>query len=163
MSHGQHHALHVGPNMTPMVDIVMCILIFFMLGSSFAIQEWYLNHVPAVTCVGPGGLRSETKLPPLQTRIVLRRVGQSTKVIAFGSTLEGIDDLYPTTGGRSKIDDMRDLLISKREQLSRDVQIIVAPEPNVPYQDVLTMYSLCCKAKFENVTFAALREIRQVY
>ena len=32
---GMHSAHHVGPNMTPMVDVVMVILIFFMLGSSF--------------------------------------------------------------------------------------------------------------------------------
>ncbi|MEI8194414.1 MAG: biopolymer transporter ExbD [Phycisphaerae bacterium] len=155
MSHGQNNSLHVGPNMTPMVDIVMCILIFFMLGSSFAIQEWYLNHVPAV--LFSGGSPKLDKLPALQTRIVLRRVGASTKVSAFGSTLEGIDSLSPTAGGRAQVDDIRDLLVSKRAQLNRDVQIIVAPERNVPYQDVITIYSLCLKAQYEKVTFAALR------
>lgn len=158
MGHGKKHkAMHVGPNMTPMVDIVMCILIFFMLGSSFAIQELYLANVPAVNTGGLGTQNSDAKLPAIKVRIVMRRVGETTKVIAFDQAKEGIDDLYPTSGGRSKVDDIRDLLISKREQLNKDVQVIIAPEQNVPYQDVVTMYSLCIRAKFENVAFASLR------
>ena len=158
MSHGKNKALHVGPNMTPMVDIVMCILIFFMLGSSFAIQELYLANVPAVSQSGLGDLKStDAKLPTVKTKIVMRRMGETTRVIAFDSSWEGIDDLYPTEGGKSKVDLIRDLLIAKRDQLSKDIQVIIAPEQNVPYQDVVTMYSLCIKAKFENVAFAPLK------
>ncbi|MEI8194415.1 MAG: biopolymer transporter ExbD [Phycisphaerae bacterium] len=158
MGHGKKNkALHVGPNMTPMVDIVMCILIFFMLGSSFAMQELYLANVPAVNTGGLGDAKTDAKLPAIKARIVMRRVGETTKVIAFDHAMEGIDDLYPAGGGRSKIDDIRDLLLDRQPKMNKDVQVIVAPEANVPYQDVVTMYSLLIKAKFENVAFAALK------
>ena len=46
---------HVGPNMTPMVDVVMCILIFFMLGSTFLQTEMFLqSSMPAIDKAGLG-------------------------------------------------------------------------------------------------------------
>ena len=35
--------LHYGPNMTPMVDVVMVILIFFMSFAAFLGNEWFLR------------------------------------------------------------------------------------------------------------------------
>src|SRR5215813_7077601 len=38
---------HYGPNMTPMVDVVMVILIFFMASTAFLGPEWFLKtHLP---------------------------------------------------------------------------------------------------------------------
>ncbi|MCP2732564.1 biopolymer transporter ExbD, partial [Limnofasciculus baicalensis] len=37
------HDLHYGPNMTPMVDVVMVILVFFMASAVFLGPEWYLK------------------------------------------------------------------------------------------------------------------------
>ena len=35
---------HGGPNMTPMVDVVMCILIFYMLSATFANPDLFLTN-----------------------------------------------------------------------------------------------------------------------
>ena len=35
-----------------------------------------------------------------------------------------------------------------------DVQIIIQPDKKVPYQDVITVYDYCVKAKFKQVAFA---------
>src|SRR5690348_11081756 len=52
MSHSRRHhrrgalaswELHYGPNMTPMVDVVMVILIFFMASTSVLGPEWFLK------------------------------------------------------------------------------------------------------------------------
>ncbi|MEZ6319152.1 MAG: biopolymer transporter ExbD [Phycisphaerales bacterium] len=41
------HELHFGPNMTPMVDVVMVILIFFMASTALLGPEWFIRaHVP---------------------------------------------------------------------------------------------------------------------
>ena len=46
---------HVGPNMTPMVDVVMVILIFFMTWMSFVGAEWFLR-----TALPKQGAQSDT-------------------------------------------------------------------------------------------------------
>jgi biopolymer transport protein ExbD len=40
-------SLHFGPNMTPMVDVVMVILVFFMASSAFVAPEWFLPSLLA--------------------------------------------------------------------------------------------------------------------
>src|SRR5436309_1225098 len=75
--------LHVGPNMTPMVDVVLCILIFFILGSSFIVREQFLTS--NTVAVDRGGLGSDTaaaKLPSAKFWIELTRQGDNTWVKA---------------------------------------------------------------------------------
>ena len=56
--------VNVGPNMTPMVDVVMCILIFFMLGTSLASPELFLkSHTAAIDKAGLGSEQGAQKLP----------------------------------------------------------------------------------------------------
>lgn len=149
------HVMHVGPNMTPMVDIVMCILIFFMLGSSLAVPELYLTSVPAINNKGLGTMNTDAKLPAVSKWIKMVRIGSETKVEAFDHVFEGIGELSPTAGSPSRAEVIGAQLASIHDQLSKDVQIIIAPEATVPYQDVVTMYDLCIKARFENVAFAS--------
>jgi biopolymer transport protein ExbD len=40
-------SMHFGPNMTPMVDVVMVILVFFMASSAFIAPEWFLPSLLA--------------------------------------------------------------------------------------------------------------------
>lgn len=152
------HVMHVGPNMTPMVDIVMCILIFFMLTMSFAVQELYLtNNTPAVDKKGLGTEKADSRLPAVKYSLELRRIGGSTKVVAFGKMFEGIDDLHPADRSSSRLDEITAFLKAKRQDLSDDVQIILTPERNVPWQDVTTLYDLCMRAQFKTVAFAPPR------
>lgn len=134
---------HGGPNMTPMVDIVMCILIFFMLGSTFALPDLFLSaNMPAVDKQGLGANPNDSSLPPVRTNIELLNIGGRTKVRAFG-VLE--EDLH---------DRLLSLLNTKRADLSDDVQLLIVPEKSVPYQDVITVYDQCVQAGFKNVAFS---------
>ena len=79
---------HVGPNMTPMVDVVMCILIFFMLGATFLSPEMFLtSNMPAIDKAGLGTVQGDQKLPSVRMNIVMRRQGNDTWVSAFDSAL----------------------------------------------------------------------------
>lgn len=134
---------HGGPNMTPMVDIVMCILIFFMLGSTFALPDLFLSaNMPAVDKKGLGANPNDSSLPPVRMNLELMNVGGHTKVRAFGHVAEDMQaQLLP-------------LLNTKRADLSDDVQLLIVPEKSVPYQDVITVYDLCVQAGFKNVAFS---------
>ena len=152
----KRHIIHVGPNMTPMVDIAMCILIFFMLGSSFLAPELFLqNNTRAVDKAGLGNEATDQKLPAVRMNIVLRRQGAATWVSAFDSKLlkmNAVDD-----ADQSDNQQIAAYFEQKKKTLSDDVQIIIIPDKQVPYQDVITIYDDCTKAKFKEVAFAPAR------
>jgi biopolymer transport protein ExbD len=44
-------------------------------------------------------------------------------------------------------------LAARRKTISDDVQVLIVPDKNVPYQDVITIYDECVKLQFKNVAF----------
>ncbi|MFZ4431104.1 MAG: biopolymer transporter ExbD [Phycisphaerales bacterium] len=47
------HESHYGPNMTPMVDVVMVILIFFMASAAILGPEWFIKSNLPVMAAAP--------------------------------------------------------------------------------------------------------------
>ncbi len=135
---------HVGPNMTPMVDVTMVILIFFMLGSSFASRAWYLtNNIPAIK----GGLANTPAraMPATRLEIRLRQRGNHTMAII------GVFQTEDLSGRLLR------WLLEKKKLLGKKTQVLLVPGNDVPYQNVLTVYSDCIQAKFRHVAFGLSR------
>lgn len=150
---------HVGPNMTPMVDIVMCILIFFMLASSFAMPDLFLTNNTAISKVGIGTEKSDAPAPSVQTKIDARVVSGETWVTCFGSTFSGLgkrNDKGELIDSEPK-EKLERFLLEKQKDMSADAQVIIQPEKAVNYQDVITIYDACMKARFKNVAFATAK------
>ncbi|HUO07419.1 MAG TPA: biopolymer transporter ExbD [Phycisphaerae bacterium] len=142
---------NVGPNMTPMVDVVMCILIFFMLGSSLT-PELFLRSNTAIDRTGLGDEVTDQKLPSVRVNIAMQRLGEQTVISAFESKplrMDNIDD--PDQSDNRQIEAY---FMQKKKTLSDDVQVIIVPDKHVPYQDVITIYDYCTKAQFKQVAFA---------
>jgi biopolymer transport protein ExbD len=143
---------HVGPNMTPMVDVVMCILIFFMLGSSFVMPELFLkSNMAAIDKGGLGTEQGHQKLPSVKMNIVLKRQGENTWVSAGDTApmqMNKLDDL-----DQSNNEGIFNRLAERRKSISDDVQVLIVPEGKVPYQDVITVYDYCTKLQFKQVAF----------
>ena len=60
-----------GPNMTPLVDVVMVILIFLMLAGSFgATQKYLVSDIP-ISKTGAGG-KQEPQNGPIPTRLEVK-------------------------------------------------------------------------------------------
>jgi len=164
---GMQKMAHTGPNMTPMVDIVMCILIFFMLGSTFLAPELYLtNSMPAISKHGLGTIEGNTKLPSVRNIITIKVKDQDVWVTAFEkmwkittvkSKDKGYTDADVADSEKNRKEDLVNLAASFRERtagMTNDVQFIIAPERNVSYQDVISVYDTCMKAKMTQVAFA---------
>ena len=147
---------HVGPNMTPMVDIVMCILIFFMLASSFAMPDLFLTNNTAISKTGISNEKSDAPAPSVQSKIEVWMVGKETSVKGFGRTIDGLGkrDSKGALIDEAPMKALEDLLMSKQREMSLDAQIIIQPTSMVNYQDVITIYDACMKAKFRNVAFS---------
>jgi biopolymer transport protein ExbD len=142
-------AKHHSPNMTPMVDVVMCILIFFMLGSSFILPEWMLkNSLPAARGSGDG---PATDLPAVRVPIRVGRQAGETLVQAFGTAPLKVNAPARASGPANA--QLQDLFTSRAEKLSPNTQFLICPERNVPYQDLITIYECCLKARMNHVAF----------
>jgi biopolymer transport protein ExbD len=133
--------LHYGPNMTPMVDVVMVILIFYMAAASFVGPEWFLNalvpqrHQPRADA--SGGL----VLPPARFTVRLAMDGAG-RTSASGLGLAGVG-----------LDAMSNRIAALTGDVGADeIMIEIIPAPDVPYQDVIRVHDACERAGVDRVS-----------
>jgi biopolymer transport protein ExbD len=138
-----------GPNMTPLVDVVMVILIFLMMTGSFTQGGWFLqSSVPikskggAQADVAPGFVPDE----PLEVRI--DNSADGFRVLA--------GDIR-STGDREQL---RLALEQKLKQFQaagsskEKIQVVLMPGRNVKYENIVAVYEAALRAGFSKVGFA---------
>ncbi|QOV91886.1 ExbD/TolR family protein [Humisphaera borealis] len=140
--------MHAGPNMTPLVDIVMVILIFLMLAGSFGIAEHTLKgKLPEspVAC-GPTATTLIDKLP---TRIDIH-VSRSTA---------GFDVLQLAGETVSSSEALTAKLKERHAQFvaagsADEVEIVIRPTGDSAWAPVIATYDAALRAEFKKVNFA---------
>ncbi len=137
------HDLHFGPNMTPMVDVVMVILIFFMASATFAGAEWFLKAgIPkeggAESSKQPGDT-DPLALPPARFEVML--VVEGGRTIARG---QGV--------GESDMASLPARLMELAKGVTaEEVVLIIRPEAGVPYADVIRAHDAAAQAGIKKV------------
>ena len=140
-----------GPNMTPLVDVVMVILIFLMLAGSFVGAEHFLvSNLPfsekgAGAAAPPAGFIPDE---PLDIRVDPRATG----------------DGFVASAGQIRVDNNQDALtqqlVRMRKQLNaagkptNTIQVKINPGKNVKYKHLIAVYEAALRADFEKVAFA---------
>ena len=139
-----------GPNMTPLVDIVMVILIFLMLASSgFVGAEHFLVSNLPVSQSGAGN----AQLPPgfIPDEPIDIRVDSPTP------------DAFVATAGRIRTSDTKALtqqLKSMRVALNQagkddeHIQVKIGPGKSVKYRFLVEVYEAALNAGYKKVAFA---------
>lgn len=136
--------MNFGPNMTPMVDVVMVILIFFMASTSFVGTEWFLRAAlpREATQTPPEGPAAGDpfRLPPARFDIVLsHQPGVGTVVSGRG--------IEPCA-----IADLGDQLMQLARGAGRDdIILIIRSEPDIPYADVIRAHEFAAAAGIEKI------------
>ena len=143
-----------GPNMTPLVDVVMVILIFLMLAGSFAGAEHYLvSNVPFSKQGAGGGTPPPGGIP--EDEPVVITVEQNATRDGFIARAEKIT----ATDGKA----LEKGLTTLREQLRgagkppEKIQIVISPGRNVKYRHLVEVYQAALAAEFTKVAFAPAR------
>lgn len=139
-----------GPSMTPMVDVVLVILVFFMATASVAGPEWFLgaaipDWAPTATAgEGQGddgdGTRRPAILPEARLEVRLVRDGSVTRATGLGvrdATLEALAAAARGLGGRVEFD---------------DAVVVIVPAGDVPYEDVVAVHDACLGAGLARVS-----------
>jgi biopolymer transport protein ExbD len=142
-----------GPNMTPLVDIVMVILIFLMLAGSFNQMEHYLLSDVPLQAKGVGGAPPVGTVFPTKFTIAVSQQGPmySVKAGNFASVkdtdpVRACDQL--TQQLRSQFKNFKDAGVKMD-----DVQIIIYPEQNVMLDGLVPAFEAAQKAGFSKVGF----------
>jgi biopolymer transport protein ExbD len=134
--------------MTPLIDVVFQLLVFFLLTASFhAVEHVLPSHVSALTGTGPA-TRDETPPPEKDFDEVLIRVlwenGQPAWQVNRRS-MPTLADLREALAGIAKI--------------KADAPVIVHPDPEVPLGHVIDVYDVTRLQGFPKVQFAASEAI----
>ena len=140
-----------GPNMTPLVDVVMVILIFLMMAGSFGAEHYLTTSVPLKQEGNTGGTPPPGYIPDEPLEIRVDSVGQG----------------FQATAGRIRAGDAKSLtsqLSAMRQQLESAgtpparVQVIVSPGKTTKYDHLVRVYESALNAGFTRVAFATAHD-----
>lgn len=124
------YQLNHGPNMTPMVDVVMVILVFFMATASVLGPEWYLKS--SIPHTAPAGTITPDQNKIEQIRLSLS-VRDRTHTVVTGGGLT-----------RATLPAAFEMLRQKRVGTDpNNLVVLLAPDPDVPYQDLVALHETC--------------------
>lgn len=128
--------------MTPMVDVVMVILVFFMASAAFIGSDWYLRAgVVAGGKAAPGSSALQAADPFAQRIEVLLDVGPSGQTLV--TTLDLSRAPIESFAGRVRA--------MPRGAASAKIEMVIRPTAPVRYQDVVRVHEACYAAGIEKV------------
>ena len=128
-------------SMTPMIDVVFLLLIFFVCASIGQQKEMLLS-----TPISGAGVKSETppenldQPKPDRAYLKLLRIGGETVTDLNGTLIE-------------EPERVRGLLIDLAT-VAPDVPVVIDTADEVPLGDMITLYDLCRSVDFETINFA---------
>ncbi|MBC8353032.1 MAG: biopolymer transporter ExbD [Planctomycetes bacterium] len=125
----------VGFNMTPMIDVVFLLIIFFLVSSHLAKQEAQMD-LPLP--VADSGEESNDEL----TRLTLNVTEDGSMLLA---------------GRRLDRDELKQRLNDARDEHGKDVEIRIRGDRNVPYSAVSPIMLSCARTGIWKVTFGVYR------
>ncbi len=142
-----------GPNMTPLVDVVMVILIFLMLAGNFGGATKFLMSKQGIHKSGSGkGTKVDPDQPPdIDVRIDPLIV--SGKEDGFKAQ---VLDQKPTNSPatlKDSLDAVREKFIKQGFAASK-LQVVLYPNGRMKHQYVIQCYDAALRAKYEKVAFA---------
>lgn len=129
--------LHYGPNMTPMVDVVMVILVFFMASASVLGPEWYLKSALPRAAAAP---QIDPTKEPVRLRIELARLNDGPTTVSLDG---GPGEPVGTLPAR--------LEEKQKAAVGAELIVLIAPQNNVPYNVVVHVHEVCFKAGISKV------------
>ncbi len=128
------------PNLAPMIDVVMVILIFFMLGTSFAVSEGQLAaRLPSQ--VGPGGGAKVALVPTVRVYLQADSNAAGYRILVMGDELKG-----------ASFESLTGLLSQKRRDgADAKAPVQIGSDPTVRYEHVIAAMDACTRAGFSNL------------
>ncbi|MCA9279919.1 MAG: biopolymer transporter ExbD [Phycisphaeraceae bacterium] len=141
------HGFGDTPNMTPMVDIMMCILIFFMASTAFLGPEWFMESaIPRQGAASAASAADPFALPPVRLTITLARAQTGEEEASEITVFSGLDDTFtPLDGFAERLGSV------VKDAGSAGIDIVLEPDARVPYEDVVRAQDIAMQAGVNTV------------
>jgi len=140
-------AIHTGPNMTPLVDIVMVILIFLMLAGSFGVRDHHVQaKVPAGSAVSGPTDPTFTSNPQIEIHVYRSASGMDVMQMSGYGVVSDNDVLAAELQARHAE--------YRAAGRADDVQVIIRPSPDVASAPVIATYDAALRAQFKQIDLA---------
>lgn len=120
--------LHYGPNMTPMVDVVMVILVFFMASTSILGPEWFLRAALPRARANP---QVDPAKEPVRIRVEVKRAGPVAAIVIDGAAPVPVSEVESRLTERQKAANGAEIIV------------LVAPDTAAPYEAVVHVHEVC--------------------
>ncbi len=134
----------VVPNLAPMVDVIMVLLVFFLLGTSLDLVKHGVLQTELDPSSGPGaGARVEIR-PQIRIALADVRGGEAAAVFLNEDSLgeNGFDALRRQMDGR------------RRAGADPGSAVVIGAEQNVRWEFVVRAMDAAVQARFANIQFA---------
>lgn len=132
------------PNLTPMVDVIMVLLVFFLLGASLNLVKQGVLQTELDPRSGPGG-GARIEINP-RIRIALRTAGEFEPVRIL-LMQEPLPD--------NTFEGLRSVLLEKRRAgADPDNMVVIGADKTVRWRHVVKAMDAAVQAGFKNVQFA---------
>jgi biopolymer transport protein ExbD len=135
--------------MTPMIDVVFLLLVFFVWTASFQIAEYAM---PSKLAPLAGDRPSNPQTPPPEAdfdRVIVR--------LMLAAAVAGDSGRVQWTVNDAPMADLAQLhaQLDAIASIKRDAPVILHPDPNVPLGDVIDVYDISRRVGFVKIQFAA--------
>lgn len=138
-----------GPDMTPLVDVVMVLLIFLMMVGKFGGQNRYLISDMPITSSGP----AQAPVDPSQVP------KQDITINVTSPTPDQFRAFYGRTVNATTQDDLSTQLAALLKEKTAagtpldDIQVFIKPTRNVKYANIVRVYTAVLQAGYTKVGF----------
>lgn len=133
----------VSLNVTPLIDIIFCLCIFFICSFHFKEVQGKLDSwLPKNK--GPNAGAPQAPLTMEEIRIFVRRAGGVT-TLSFGARIVANAD---------ELEELVKAAWDESSAKSKDASVIIDSEPTAPWKDVLEVLDRCKKRGIDKVEFA---------
>lgn len=132
------------PNLAPMVDVIMVLLVFFLLGTTLDVARQGVLETELDPASGPGGGARVEIIPRVRIALADVRAGESARILVVDEPLpEGdFEALY------------RLLLDRRRAGADPTNPLVIGAETTVRWKFVIQAMDAAVRAGFANIQFA---------
>jgi biopolymer transport protein ExbD len=122
--------------MTPLIDVIFLLMIFFLLTINFHMPEGVINNqLPQLAEQNSDELSKDWETVRLRVKLV--REDMRLKIYLQERVIYSYEDL-----------------LQYLNELPNDILIVIEPDDKVPYKHVIGVYNMCIKSKKKDIVFS---------
>jgi biopolymer transport protein ExbD len=138
-----------GPDMTPLVDVVMVLLIFLMMVGKFGGANRYLESDMPISSSGSSNTQVDPNLIPKEPVVI-------TVIQPTPEAFRAVNGGKINAGDEKELQTQLTALLAGLKAAGRkldDIQVFIKPAKNVKYSHVIKVYTAATGAGFTKIGF----------